>query len=413
MKLLKMLPFLPLLLLLSGCWDRLELEEQAFVVVVGLDSGPNHTVAVTFQIANPQVGSSDKGSAQNEPPSDIVTFNAADILSAKELANSVITRKISFAHLRTVIVSQEFAKSGLFHRILGSSVRDPEMRREINLIVSKEKASDFVKNNKPKLETRPHKYYAFMQERWRDTGYVPYSTLNRYMQRLGDDTLFLAIYATASKKETKYSKNEDNYLAGQIPHKGGDPVEIMGSAVFRAGKMIGTLTGEETRYALFLRRKSLTHSFIATYPDPLNEEYQITCRFMKNGKAEIKMNAKSDPVQVSVRIPFRVQVLSTASFVDYASDAEKQRQLKDGLQRKLADRIKQLVAKTQRTYKGEPFLWHLIARNQFWTLDEYESYNWSEQYTRAQVQVQVDLTIVNFGKQVEPPIMHISGDEQP
>lgn len=105
-------------MLLTGRWDQLELEEQAYVVVMGLDKGASGMVDVTFQIANPQVGSTDKGSAQNEPPSDTVTFSTPDILSAKDIANSIVTRTISFSHLRTIIVGEELAKSSFFHHVI-------------------------------------------------------------------------------------------------------------------------------------------------------------------------------------------------------------------------------------------------------------------------------------------------------
>lgn len=398
------------MLLLSGCWDRLELEEQAFVVAIGLDKSPKNMVGVTFQIANPQVGSSDKGAAPNEPPSDIVSFASTDILSAKEIANSVITRKISFAHLKTIVISEEFAKTELYHRVIGASVRDPEMRREVNLIVSREKAADFIHANKPKLETRPHKYYAFMQERWRDTGFVPYSTLNRYFQRLGEDTLFLAIYATTEHTEPKYMRNEDQYKAGEIPQRGGDPVQIMGSAVFKAGKMIGTITGEETRLSLFLRRKSLTHSYIATYPDPLNDEYRVTARIIKKGNTKIKVNARTDPPEVTVTLPIRVQVLSTPSFEEYAINKENMDILNQALQQNLIDSINKIVVKSQQSFTGEPFLWHLSARSQFLTLPEYHAYDWSKKFTKAKVHVQVDMKLENFGKQLESPIIHEAED---
>jgi len=392
-----------LLLTLTGCWDKLELEEQAFVVVLGLDKAADNLVSVTFQIANPQVGSSDKGVAENEPPSDIITFLAPDILSAKELANSVITRKISFAHLRTVIVGQSFAKEKLFQHIMGSSVRDPEMRREIHMVVTKEKAAQFIRKNKSQLETRPHKYYQFMQERWRDTGYVPYSTLNRYLQRLSSDTLFLAIYATTKQADTTAKQDDDDYIAGEVRAKGGDPAQMIGSAVLKEGVMIGTMTGEETRMALLLRRKSLTHSFLMTIPDPLNKRYRLTLRLIKDGNTDIRMNLRQDPIKVHVKIPLRVQVLSIPSFVDYRSDPAKQRVLHEELRSYLHDHIMELVGKVQREYRGEPFLWHLHARKQFMTWHGYEQYDWSKHFADAKVTTDFDLEIESFGKQAAPP----------
>ena len=37
---------------LTGCWDRVELEEQAYVIVIGIDQGKGNLLSVTYQIAN-------------------------------------------------------------------------------------------------------------------------------------------------------------------------------------------------------------------------------------------------------------------------------------------------------------------------------------------------------------------------
>jgi spore germination protein KC len=401
-----------LMLTLAGCWDKLELEEQAFVVVLGLDKAPDNLVAVTFQIANPQVGSSDKGAAENEPPSDIITITAPDVLSAKELANSIITRTISFAHLRTLIISQDFAEHSSFHHIVGASVRDPEMRREIHMLVSKEKAAQFIHKNKSKLETRPHKYYQFMQERWRDTGFVPNSTLNRYFQRIGEDTLFLAIYATTTRKKDveNTGEDEDDYRAGEIPAKSGDPAQMMGSAIFRSGTLRGILTGEETRIALLLRRKEIT-DFITSIPDPLNDRYRLTVRLFKDGDTRIKMNLRQDPIAVQVTVPMRVQVLSIPSLVDYRTNTDNQSILRDALEDNLRSQSEKLVEKLQRLYRGEPFLWHLHARKEFWTLQQYEQFDWPKHYVNAQVRIAYELEIQSFGKQASTPKVYFRSEE--
>ncbi|WP_284645604.1 Ger(x)C family spore germination protein [Paenibacillus silviterrae] len=391
-------------LLLTGCWDQLELEEQAYVVVMGLDKGAPGMVDVTFQIANPQVGSTDKGSAQNEPPSDTVTFSTPDILSAKDIANSIVTRTISFSHLRTIIVGEELAKSSLFHHVMAAATRDPELRSESNLVVTNHRARDFIHNNKPKLETRPHKYYEFMQDRWRDTGLVPYSTLTRYFQRLGGDALYLAIYASAKPHPTTKKRNEDQYKAGEIPHDSGDPAEMLGSAVFNSGRMIGTLTGEETRFALYLRRKALVHSFIASYKDPLNPKFQISVRMIKEEDTKIKVNTEGDRAQVKVTVPIVLQVLSIPSLTNYVTDTENQKKLIASLEKQFEQISRKVVEKSQKQFKADPFLWHLNARGTFKTLPEYLAYDWSKQFTDATVDIHFDCRIESFGKQLLPPL---------
>jgi spore germination protein KC len=387
--------------LLTGCWDKFELEEQAYVVALGLDKASDNLISVTFQIANPQVGSTNKGEAPNEPPSDFISFVVPDIISAKELANSVISRRVNFGHLGTLIVGEKLASSGEFQHIIGTSLRDPEMRREINIMVSPEDASEFIQNNKPKMETRPHKYYAFMTQRWRDTGEVPYSTLNRYYSRV-EGELFLAIYATTQKHGQRASQNEDNYLAGQAPQKGGDPVQMIGSAVFKNGRMIGKLTGEETRYALMLRRRALAHTIVASYVDPLNSKYRISVRLVRRGNTQIKVDVKQNPPVVNVNIPLICQVLSIPSLIDYPRDTHKQKVLKASLEEMMQSIAMQLVQKTQREYQAEPFLWYNAARIKFWTLREFEAYHWEDRYRRAKVNVDFDIRMEMFGKQLDP-----------
>jgi spore germination protein KC len=389
------------LFLLTGCGDMRQLEEQAYVVALGLDKASDNLLNVTFQIANPQVGSTTKGEAQNEPPSEIVSFVVPDILAAKELANTVVSRQVNFGHLRTMIVGEKLAATGQFQHIIGTTLRDPEMRREINLIVSPENASEFIQNNKPTMETRPHKYYTFMTQRWRDTGEVPYSTLNRYYSRV-EGELFLAIYATTQKRGQRESPNEDNYLAGEVPQKGGDPVQMIGSAVFKNGRMIGKLTGEETRYALVLRRRALTHTLVGSYPDPLNNKYRFTVRMERRGNTQIKVDVKQDPPVVNVNIPLICQVLSIPSLIDYPRDLHKQKVLKASLEEIMHDKAIQLVQKTQREYQAEPFLWYNAARMKFWTLREFQAYHWEDRYRRAKVNIDFDLRMEMFGKQLDP-----------
>lgn len=411
-KWLKLLLLLPLAFALSGCWDKLELEEQAYTVVMGIDEGKGGLIEVTFQISNPQVGSTDVGNAVNEPPSDTITLSATDILSAKELANSIITRKISLSHLRTIIVSEAFAKNKMFLRIINSSTRDPEMRRDVNLIISKEKASDFISKNKPNLETRPHKYFAFMQERWRDTGNVPYSTLNRYFTRLTEDSIFLAIYATTEKTQKTLKQNEDRYIAGEIPQKKGDPVQLMGSAIFKGERMIGTLTGEETRYVLLLRRKSLAHSFIATFPDPYDDNYRVTVRLIKDGDTKIRVRVQEERTVIHVSVPIRMQLLSIPSFTDYVLEIDKQKVLKNAIRTLLVQDAERLVDKMQHDVGGDPFLWNLNARTQFVTRTAFEAFNWGDQFPQADVQIDFDLKLESYGKQLNPPNLPVGYDKE-
>lgn len=393
---------LALTILLTGCWDRDELEELAIVVGIGLDYIPDKDrIMVTFQIANPQVGIPNTG-GDKEEPQEIVTFTAPDFLTARDLANASVARKISFAHNKVIIIGEELARSDQLLPILESSVRDREVRRDTKLLITKESAYEFVRANKPKLETRPHKFYELMMSRWEESGLVPYSTLQRYFQHTEtDSSAFLAAYATSQSIESKYG-DEDDYLAGQIDKMGGDRTQMIGAAVFKDGRMIGLLSGEENRIALALRPSSKANTFLTTYIDPVKSEYRVGTRMHRDEAVSYHFNIRTEPVKLSIIVPVQLEILSIPSGVNYVTDVENQRLLRDSIARALEEKYMQLIKKMQGEYQTSAFNWDLIVRRQFWTLDAFSAFDWQKKFTEAEIDVTVKASLQNFGKQLDP-----------
>lgn len=65
--LFRLLLFFLMLCLLSGCWDREELEDKAYVIGLGLDrSKDKDKIKITMLLANPEVGSMQGGGVNRE-----------------------------------------------------------------------------------------------------------------------------------------------------------------------------------------------------------------------------------------------------------------------------------------------------------------------------------------------------------
>ncbi len=306
---------------LSGCSDRAEIERLAHVVVLGLDRVDDQFIKVTFQIANPQVGSTDRSQAEKEPSSDTITITATDIVNAKELSKTIIPRRMSFTHLQTIIISEELARTDQLHEMIAGLIRQPEMRREMNLIISREPAQRFIRKNKPRLETRPHKYYEFMIDQWEESGLVPISTINDYLKALSGE-LFLAIYATTEKVEAPLYEYEDKYKAGEVPTEESDPVQIIGSAVIKQGKMIGVLSGEETRYSLMLRPDDWDRTQVISFPDPIDKGQRVTVHLLRKGAPRVQLDLSGKAPKIDVTVRMDMQILSIQSMIDYAGNQQ-------------------------------------------------------------------------------------------
>ena len=133
-------------------------------------------------IANPEVGSMQGGGGSTEKPREIISFDANDFLTAKSTANAVISRDISYDLLKIIVVSEEFAKDKNLYYMDLDALKDKEIRLNAYLAVSKEKPSEYFKKNKPKMETRPHKYFQFMIDHGIENGLIPDSTLFRFFK---------------------------------------------------------------------------------------------------------------------------------------------------------------------------------------------------------------------------------------
>lgn len=393
-----------ILLTLTGCWDRDEIEEEAFVVAIGLDeSESGKGLLITYQIANPQSGIPNTG-GRKEKSSVVTTFNAPNFLTARDLSNAYIARKINFSHAKTIVISEALAQKKEGYKYLTAGLRDSGIRRDIKLIVSREKASEFINNNNPMLETRPHKFYDLIAGRWKETGLVPFSNMMKFIQKFEKkEDGFLAIYASTKQYKENTEGNEDDYLPGEINRQGGaNPAELIGSAVFKNGLMVGSLTGEETRMAMILRQRTETKFMRSTYLDPVNPEYRVAAKLNKHVSTKVRVHTKKDPLVIDVHIPLHFEIHGIPSGVNYVTNKENQELLRKEIKTDLEEKFYTLIKKSQEEFKVNLFNWSHVARKKFLTLPEYKAFNLSEKYTEAEVNVNVEVTFSGFGMKMDP-----------
>jgi spore germination protein KC len=402
----KLLLFLVIVCLLTGCWDREEIEDKAYVIGLGLDhSKQQGKIKVTMLIANPEVGSMQGGGGSTEKPREIVSFDANDFIAAKATGNSIISRDISYELLKIIVVSEEYAQDKEFITKFYDVLKDKDIRLNSYLAISKEKASEYFINNKPKMETRPHKYFQFMVNHGIENGLIPDSTLFRFFKTLERGTdLFLAMYTTAEKEKNPEIRSEDEYMAGQLNATGElDSTQFIGSAVFRNGVMIDKLTGQETRTINILDDSTDIRDILMDIPDPFsNKQKQFAARVMKTENNKVKMNLKGPTPKIFITIPLKIEIISNPSMVNYTKIKNQQI-----VKRQIANHLKtmneKLLKKTQTKLKGVPYPLSMDARKYFGTIQEYKKFNWGKSYPEADIKVKVDMEIVDYGKITKKP----------
>ncbi|MGM0902784.1 MAG: Ger(x)C family spore germination protein [Bacillota bacterium] len=397
-----------LLLSLAGCWDQKGLDRQVFVIGIGIDKAEeNGKINVTYLIANPEVGTSPAGGSTDEPALMTVTMRASDFVSMRNNANTIIAREISYDLLSVIFVSEEFAQEEEFIRFLYTAEKDREIKRDVTLVVTKEKVKEFFEKNNPKFLKRPHKYYEFMLERGTEIGVIPDSELHHFFRVTEEDAnLFLSAYATTQvrTKKDKFRINEMDALAGDLRVEGdANNAQFLGSAVFLEGKMIGTLTGVENRIVMFLHDAINVRDVLTVFPDPFKEDYHITVRIMKQKKTKVKMDLKAKPPRIHVTLPLTLDILTDPSMENPVESKKKVEKLRNALEKKMESAAMEVVRISQEEFKAEPFGWSLHARREFKTLQEYMDFDWMKTYPKMKVDIDVEIRFGKFGRQPRTP----------
>ncbi|QGQ97125.1 Ger(x)C family spore germination protein [Paenibacillus psychroresistens] len=145
-------PFVLCPLVLSGCWDRREINDVAFVLASSIDKENDlYRISILIPLPGNMGGASGGGGGTGGvEPYTIETEAANTIWEAVDKIQSRLPRKIFFAHRRVLLFGEDIAKDGMTIPMNYLADR-PENRLSTFVAVTKGKAMDLL-GAKVKLE---------------------------------------------------------------------------------------------------------------------------------------------------------------------------------------------------------------------------------------------------------------------
>lgn len=185
-KFLKLAPvFLYLLSSLTSCYDAHEVNDYAYVYTIGLEKGIKDKLRMTVQVpsfkneqgggqAGKGSGGSGGGSGGDEEIQEkdgyiTITIDAPTFFSGVNLVNTFIPRTLNYIHAKYMVISEDLARQGIGDYINGF-IRNREVRRTMNIIICRGKASEFIKENTPVIGTALSKTQADMMKQSLESG---------------------------------------------------------------------------------------------------------------------------------------------------------------------------------------------------------------------------------------------------
>ncbi|WP_078411763.1 Ger(x)C family spore germination protein [Priestia abyssalis] len=280
-----------LLVFLTGCWNRRELNTLAIAVGMGIDKVDGQYV-VSFQVVNPGEVASKAGGG--EGATAVMFKEKGDtIFEALRKVTTISPRKIYVAHLRMVVIGEEAAKEGI-GEILDFLSRDHELRTDFYLAVASDtKAENVLKILLPLEKIPSNKLFTALEvseKVWAPTVSV---TLDEFIANLIGEGINPAL--TGVKVIGSQEAGEKRTNMQEI-----DPeaqLQYEDIAVFKKDQLVGWLNEDESKgYTNIVDKLDSTVIQV-----PCSEGGKVGIEIMR-ATSKIKGRVKNGEAKVEVNI---------------------------------------------------------------------------------------------------------------
>ncbi|HHW90778.1 MAG TPA: Ger(x)C family spore germination protein, partial [Clostridiales bacterium] len=333
---------------------------------------------------------------------EILTIDAPTFFTGINMINTSLAREVNFMHTKVLVFSEEIAKTGVTTYI-APAVRFRQVRRSMHVIVSKCSAFEFLEEYEPIEGNAISKALELLVEGTSEIGYIPHVTLSDFYSGLkstyrqpiatlgsiNDMEKFIEI---ANEQKTEVNEKKE-YIAGELPRKGGGKVEFYGTAVFDGDKMIGELTGEETRMLNLITGQFRRGNF--SIEDPHHPKNFIPIDIRMERKPKIKTEIKGGKVFVSVNIILEGDVLAIQSRMNYEEEPLRT-VLEDAVIKIFEGGINSLIDKCKE-WGVDIFGFGRKVSSHFRTIQEWEDFNWINKFKESEVNVKINFNIRRTG----------------
>lgn len=396
---------------LTGCFDQREIDELAYPMAIGLDLGEANKLRLTIQLAAPlSIGSGEggEGGGGGGESTSIITVDTPSLYSGLNLINNIISKEIIMSHAKVVVISRKLAQSGI-SKYMHALQRGREFRSDAFVVVSDNPPDEYLRNVKPTLESNPSKYYELILGKTFTSFYPSVRMHDFYNKNESDSVEPVAVFTGLGKYEsTDRLKNasrdddggtprpEGEYRAGDIPIVADQKNEIMGTAVFKDGKMVGMLNGKETSCFQMITGE-YNHSYW-TLPDPYSENDIIVMDIYQRKKPEIAVSLANGKASVHYTLDLEGDFTAIQSNLNYEDFPEI---IERNTVAMMENEILKLLERTRDEFNSDICGAGNFVKGKFTTWAAWKSYNWADHFKETEFRIDVKLKMRRTGLMIK------------
>jgi spore germination protein KC len=377
-----------LLILLSGCWNRRELNELAITVGMAIDKSEDQYV-ITTQVVIPGAVTATRAGVQKLPVKTY-TEKGNTVFEAVRRMTTVTPRRIYFPHLRFLVIGEELAEDGI-GEVLDFLSRDHELRTDFYVVVSKDTKAENVLKVLTVLEDIPaNKLFSSLEvseKAWAPSIAVTLDELISEIVSEGIQPHLSGIRIIGDVQEGEKLNNIQ-----QI-----DPdvdLQYSNLAVFKGDKLVGWLNESESKAVNYVLGNIKSTIGEVSCPE---EKGKVAIEVIRT-KADLKAKVENGSPKGTIEIKVEGNV---GDIQCKKLDLMKTKTI-DDLEKKSNKEVKKLIESSiksvQEEFKVDVFgFGEAIHRSNpdYWKKVKKE---WDEEFIDMPVEVKVDVKIRRIGK---------------
>ncbi len=373
-------------LLITGCWDYHELDNEAVISVFGYDLiSPHHAKVSAYLETAPKANSSNNGNDGGMKQPEIIRADGPTIYEAIKNLSIYSPSELTFHHHVISILSEKFVTSHHFGDGLDRITRVGATRRRGQFAVTPGQASDVLEVKLPLTDDLSEGLLNLMDAA-KEQQYSTSVDLNDFlydMTVIGKEPILPRLLITKSKIS---------------PSK--KLIKAYGSGAFRGTRFVGWLNGNETRGVLWLRGKS-GHP-ILRFPWRDGEIMVQT----ESIHAKITLSQSIDARKE--RVPFLVKLKWQGKMVMYSG--HRSLKIKDipsieqGVENSIRTVIQQSIRRTQALHTDVIGFGNILYSSQPTVYRQTFLTQWNDHYfPQIQYTMQIKAKILNIGMTSHAP----------
>ncbi|MFD2116723.1 Ger(x)C family spore germination protein [Paenibacillus yanchengensis] len=334
------LMFILLSVVLTSCWNKDELNDLAIVIGLGLDKKGDE-IEITVQVVDPTQVASKTSASSGFTPVVLYSSTGKSVPDAVGRLTEKLPRKIYFAQLWVVIISEQIGKEeGVLH-LIDFLERNPDFRNDFYFAVAHKVSAKQLLSVITSLDRIPAKNMfqkiKIAQEKWSPVSAKHLDDMLNDLLLPGKELVLNSFSISGDMKKGASLKNLEEI---------GNETNILlnGLAVFKDDKLIGLLNESESRgYSILTNQLHQTISVL----DCEDGNGVITLQTLRS-KSKIKANKKADG-RFQIEVPVRVEadvISSECSFTLTA--AETLTKIEEMTGKKLISNTNKMIQRTKK-----------------------------------------------------------------